>query len=689
MITEQLINPKSIAIIGGSEDISKPGGAVLNNLILTKYDGKLYVVNHKNTNVRSLPTFSDVSELPQVDCAILAIPAKLCPQTVEILCSKKSCKAVIILSAGFHENGKEGTLMEKQIVDTVNKNGASLIGPNCIGVITSGYIGVFTKPINCISPNGVDLISGSGATVVFIMEMAMKLGLKFANVFSVGNSAQIGVEDVLEYLDEQYIPGTSSPVKLMYIESINKPDKLLKHAQSLNSKGASIVAVKAGYSEAGSKAATSHTGALATPDTAVEALFKKAGIIRASGRSELVNIAAILSLPKPKGKRIGIVTHAGGPAVMLTDVLNSNKIEIPTISGEKANELLEKLYLGSSVSNPIDFLATGTAEQLRVILEYCEKYFDIDAMPVIFGSPGLTDVNDVYEVILNRMKISNKPIYPIFPSIINASEAIEKYHNNGGISFNDEVMFGECLVKVLNAPEISYDEALPPIDKQIVRNIIDSAEEGYLPSTVAQSLIEAAGITVAKDAIIRDLDETPIDEVIKVAREIGYPLAMKVIGPLHKSDIGGVALNISDDITLEGEYKRMRTIPNTNAIELQPMISGTEIFVGAKKEGKFGTLIMCGIGGIFIEVFKDTASALAPVSKVEADNMIKSLKGYKIIKGTRGKEGVNEFLFGDVIRRVSALCTIAPEISEMDINPLLANSKNITAVDVRIKITKQ
>lgn len=688
MITEQMISPKSIAVIGGSNDTTKPGGNVLDNLLETKYNGKIYVVNPKGENIRGLETFANVNSLPQTDCAILAIPAKFCPDTVEVLCSQKGCKAIIILSAGFHEDGPEGTILENRVVEIANSYNASLIGPNCIGVITSNYVGVFTKPIDNLSTKGVDLISGSGATVVFIMEMASKLGLKFSNVFSVGNSAQTGVEDVLEYLDNNYIQGESAKVKLLYIESIKNPQKLLQHAKSLYKKGARIVAVKAGYSSAGSKAATSHTGALATPDTAVEALFNKAGIIRATGRGELVNIAAILTYPAPKGNKIGIVTHAGGPAVMLTDVLSSNKIEIPSIQGDKATELLQKLYPGSSVGNPIDFLATGTAEQLNTILDYCNKYFDVDAIPVIFGNPGLTDVKDVYKVILDQLDQTVKPIYPIFPSIVNAAGAIDYFHKKGGVSFNDEILFGNSLVKVLNMPKLSEDESLPAIDKKIIRDIIDSSENGYLPQTVAQSLLEAIGITVAKDAIVKQLGDAGIDEAKKAAHIIGYPIVMKVVGPLHKSDIGGVALNISDDITLEGEFKRMSTLPGTVAIELQRMLSGTEIFVGAKKEGKFGTIIMCGLGGIYIEVLKDTSYALAPVSKVEADKMIHSLKGYKIIQGVRHQEGVNEFLFNETIRRVSALAVVAPEIIEMDINPLLGNSKSITAVDVRIRIEK-
>ena len=683
MVTEQLISPKSIVVVGGSEDTTKPGGSALKNLIENKFAGQLYVVNPKADSVQGQKTYHSISELPQVDCAILAIPAKLCVETVRELCADKGCKAIIIFSAGFNEESAEGAKLEREIVSIVNQYGASLIGPNCIGVITKSYAGVFTQPTSNVSEDGIDIISGSGATVVFIMEAAIKLGLNFAHVFSVGNSAQLGVEEILKYLDETYVHGVSSPVKLLYIENISKPQMLLKHAKSLIAKGARIAAVKAGYSEVGSRAASSPTGALASPDVAVSALFKKAGIIRAYGRDELVNIASVLKYPAPKGKKVAIITHAGGPAVMLTDILSSNGVEIPKIEGPAAQNLLSKLFHGSSVSNPIDFLATGTPEQLGAIIDACENEFDVDAMAVIFGSPGLTDVYPAYEVLLEKMKNCKKPIYPVLPSVVNAGEAIAKFQSQGGVSFPDEVTFGSAFVKVLNNPASEDEDTLPAVDVKTIREVIENNGNGYLAPEAIQRLLDAAGINRAKEFVA----ET-VEQALAGAKEVGYPLVMKVIGPVHKTDVGGVVLNVNDDTKLEAEFNRMIKIQDTTAILLQPMLSGTEIFIGAKKEGNFGTLVMCGLGGIFIEVLKDVQTALAPVNKSEANSMIKGLRGYKMIKGTRGLEGVNEEMFNETVRRVSALCMAAPEIEEMDLNPLLGNAKTVVAVDARIRIAK-
>ncbi len=683
MITKELVSPRSIAVIGASDDIHKPGGAVLKNLISGKFKGKLMAVNPKSETVQGIKCFKTVEELPQTELAILAIPAKFCPDAVETLCSKKRCKALIILSAGFHEDGPEGTLYEQKIVEIMNKAGASLIGPNCIGVATPNYGGIFTQPVPKLTEKGIDIISGSGATIVFIIEAASQLGLPISSVFSVGNSAQIGIEEVLCHLDQNYKHGKSAPVIMLYIESITKPDLLLKHSRSLIEKGARIVAIKSGVSEAGSRAASSHTGAMASPDKAVDALFSKAGIIRCRCRTELVTVAAVLMHPLPKGKKMAIVTHAGGPAVMLTDTLSTNGISIPKIEGKKAEVLLSKLYPGSSVNNPIDFLATGSADQLNEILDSCNKDFDVDSISVIFGNPGLNTVYDVYDKLLEKVKTSPKPIYSVLPSIVNARDETEKFRQMGGISFPDEVLMGEAIAKVINSELSLKEDSQPPVDTKIIRGVIESAVNGYLSPEQVQTLLDGAGINRAKEIVASTPDDLRIGAI-----EIGFPLVMKVVGPVHKSDVSGVVLNITDEETMLLEFNRMMRIPKATAILIQPMLSGEQLFIGAKREENFGHLIMCGLGGIYVEVLKDTSVALSPVSKAEADKMIKRLKGYSIIEGIRGSTGVNEILFNETIRRVSALCKAAPEIFEMDINPLLGNAKSITAVDARIRIEK-
>lgn len=682
MINQQLINPKSIVVIGGSNDTSKPGGKVLKNLRDHGFAGDLYVTNPKETEIQGIKCYQNPNDLPDCDLAILAIAAKFCPDTVELLAKQKNTRAFIILSAGFHEESEIGAVLEQQIVDTINSVNGCLIGPNCIGVMNPHHTSVFTTPIPKLDPKGVDFISGSGATAVFIMESAMPNGLSFSSVYSVGNSAQMGVEEVLQYMDEHFDPENSSKVKLLYIESINKPDLLLKHAASLIKKGCRIAAIKSGSSSAGSRAASSHTGALASSDSAVDALFRKAGIVRCYGREELATVAAIFMHKPLTGKNIAIITHAGGPAVMLTDALSNNGLEVPHI---ESPELLAKLLPGSSVANPIDFLATGTAANLGDIIDYCDNEFEqIDAMAVIFGSPGLTEVYDVYKLLDEKMKTCRKPIFPILPSVVNVKNEIDYFLSLGRINFPDEVVFGNALAKVYNTPPPAETAKHPEIDKAAIRKLIDEASEGYLDPEKVQQLLDAAGIPRAGEAVV-----TSALDAINSAKKMGFPVVMKVVGPVHKSDVGGVVLNVKDDNAVFQEFNRMIQIKDTTAILIQPMLSGTQIFAGAKAEPKFGHMILCGLGGIFIEVLKDVQASLSPVSHIEAGEMIRSLKSYKIIQGIRGQEGVNEEAFTDAIVRLSALCEAAPEIAEMDINPLLGNMKGVVAVDARIRLEKE
>ncbi|MHC1774116.1 MAG: acetate--CoA ligase family protein [Lentimicrobium sp.] len=679
MINQQLIHPKSIVVIGGSNDVTKPGGKVLKNLLDHGFSGKLYVTNPKEAEIQGVKCFQNPNDLPECDLAILAIAAKYCPETVEMLAKNKNTRAFIILSAGFHEESEAGALLEQQIVETINSVNGCLIGPNCIGVMNTHHTSVFTTPIPKLDPKGVDFISGSGATAVFIMESGIPNGLSFSSVYSVGNSAQMGVEEVLQYLDESYDPETSSKVKLLYIESVNKPDLLLKHASSLIRKGCRIAAIKSGSSSAGSRAASSHTGALASSDSAVDALFRKAGIVRCYGREELATVAAIFMHKQLTGKNIAIITHAGGPAVMLTDALSNNGLEIPHI---ESPELLAKLLPGSSVANPIDFLATGSAANLGDIIDYCDTKFDnIDAMAVIFGSPGLFEVYDVYKLLDEKMKTCRKPIFPILPSVINVKKEIEYFLSLGRINFPDEVVFGNALAKVYNTPAPAQPAVHPEIDRVAIRRLIDTAGDGYLDPEKVQQLLDAAGIPRAGEAVV-----TNAPDAVLSAKKMGFPVVMKVVGPVHKSDVGGVVLNVKDDNTVFQEFNRMIQIRDTTAVLIQPMLSGTQIFAGAKYEPKFGHMVLCGLGGIFIEVLKDVQTAISPVSSDEAGEMIRNLKSYKIIQGIRGQESVNEAAFADAIVRLSALCEAAPEIVEMDINPLLGNTAGVVAVDARIRV---
>ena len=685
MITKQLTHPESIVVVGGSKDLQKPGGKILKNIIDGGFKGRLSVLNPKEDEVQGIKSYRDINKLPDTDLAIIAIAAKYTPQTVEFLTENKNTKAFIILSAGFSEESEEGKKLEDQVVTAINKVEGSLIGPNCVGILTPQHHSVFTYPIPKLEVDGCDFVSGSGATACFIMEAGIPKGLKFANVYSVGNSAQMGVEEIVKHMDENFNPETDPKVKLLYLETISNPQMLLKHASSLIEKGCRIAAIKAGTSEAGSRAASSHTGALASSDLAVDALFKKAEIVRCYGREDLISVASVFMNPELKGKNVAIITHAGGPAVMLTDALSNGGMNVPHISGKAADELKEILFPGSSVANPIDFLATGTAEQLGIIIDYCDTKFDeIDAMVIIFGTPGLTEILDVYKVLDEKIRTSKKPIFPVLPSTLTAEKEVNYFVNLGNTFFPDEVSLGNALARVFGKPSAEAIENSDfNIDKTAIRKIIDLAENGYLLPEKIQMLLDAAGIARAKEMTISE-----ITELDAASQEVGFPLVMKVVGPVHKSDVGGVTLNISSKEKLKSEFERMMKIEDATAVLLQPMLSGTEIFAGVKREDKFGHLILFGLGGIFIEVFKDVRTVLSPVSLNEATAEIKELKSYKIIEGIRGQEGINKEMFAEIVVRLSLLVEAAPEIAEIDLNPLLGTKQNVIAVDARIRIEK-
>ena len=673
MITTQLLRPESIVVVGASNNVHKPGGAILKNLINGGYQGELRAVNPKEKEVQGVPAFADVKDLPDTDLAVLAVPAALCPDIVETLAGTKQTRAFIILSAGFGEETHEGALLEERILETVNKYGASLIGPNCIGLMNTWHHSVFSQPIPNLNLKGVDLISSSGATAVFILESAVTKGLQFNSVWSVGNAKQIGVEDVLQFMDENFDPEKDSHLKLLYIESIQNPDRLLFHASSLIRKGCKIAAIKAGSSESGSRAASSHTGAIASSDSAVEALFRKAGIVRCFSREELTTVGCVFTLPELKGKNFAIITHAGGPGVMLTDALSKGGLNVPKLEGEVAEELKAQLFPGAAVGNPIDILATGTPEHLRLCIDYCEEKLDnIDAMMAIFGTPGLVTMFEMYDVLHEKMQTCKKPIFPILPSINTAGAEVAAFLAKGHVNFADEVTLGTALSRIVNAPKPAVPEIeLFGVDVPRIRRIIDSIpEDGYIEPHYVQALLHAAGIPLV-DEFVSDNKE----EIVAFARRCGFPVVAKVVGPVHKSDVGGVVLNIKSEQHLALEFDRMMQIPDARSIMVQPMLKGTELFIGAKYEEKFGHVVLCGLGGIFVEVLKDVSSGLAPLSYEEAYSMIHSLRAYKIIQGTRGQKGVNEDKFAEIIVRLSTLLRFATEIKEMDINPLLATEK--------------
>ncbi len=684
MLPSELLDPKSILVVGGSTRLDHLGGSVLKNLLDQGYSGELLVMNPNRDLVQGVRSYRRVEDVPGAELAIFAIPAAQIRPIMETLIRSKGTRAFIVYSAGFSELNEEGRVMEQELLSLVNENGCSLLGPNHIGMLNQNYAGIFTKPVPRLDPKGVDYVSGSGATAVFTVEAAKRTGLTFNSLITVGNSAQIGIEEVLEHWDEAYVPGKSSRVKMLYLETVRNPRKFLKHAISLRSKGCSLVALKSGSTEKGSAAAASHTGAMASPDLFVQALLDRSGVIRCHSRYALVTIAGLLQLSEKTVRSFAVITHAGGPAVILTDHLEQNGLDVPTLNESHRAVLEALLNPGASVANPIDLLATGSAEQLDQVIEYCDREMDeVDGLVVIFGSPGLGSMKEAYEVIHQKAISCRKPLFPVLPSVVNLEQEIEEFTEKGHIAFFDESLLGRGLGKIASVRQPVMEE--PRLDETLragIEELIATLPDGFLPADKSFELLDLLGIPVARPAML------PAGEVIdKAPNGLNYPLVVKATGILHKTEQNAVALNINTSRELEEACRRLGSIKGANGLIVQEMLTGTEVYIGSKRIPGYPPLVMFGAGGIFVEVLRDVKSVLGPVGPDYVWGLARELKSYKILEGTRGRAGIDMAAFANTVSILSALVNEIPRIAELDINPLMADPGGVTAVDVRIRLT--
>lgn len=676
-----LFRPRSIVIIGGSESKTKPGGTVLANIVEHQYEGELYIVNPGGP-VMGLPTFPTIAEVPGMpELGIIAIPARMVAKALEDL-GAKGTRAAVILSAGFGEKDEEGKKEEKRLLAIAEGLGMTIIGPNCSGFMTYHYSGKFAGIIPELEPKSIDFISGSGATVDLVMEQAVLRGLKFCNVVNVGNSIQIGVEDLFALYDENYAVD-GSPILLLYLENLKKPGLFLKAARSLTQKGCSIIGIKSGISESGARAAASHTGAMATDDTAIEALFQKAGIIRVKSKMEMIDAACALSGTRGKlaGNRACVITDAGGPGVMLTDELERQGFALPVL-GERTRERLRGILPAeSSVLNPIDCLPSRTGPQMRQIFEVMgeEEPGRIDVIAVQFGNPGMHPNREIYDEVSDARKTCPIPIVPTLSSVTTCTEQIREFTRKGNFYFVDEVNCGFALGKVLKRPLIfDASRRIPGYDRKGIAGIL-KGKGGVLSADTVTQVLEKAGFVFPPQAATSSPEEAK-----KTCGAIGYPVAMKVIGPLHKSDVGGVRLGIGKSAEAGRAWRDLMVIPGAAGVAVQKMIEGTEIILGSSRAGDIGQLVMFGLGGIYTEVLKDVSFALAPLADEECRRMIRSIRAYKILEGVRGQKGVNIDVVSTNLARLSRLVSDFPAIREIDINPLKGTGDELYVVDARI-----
>ena len=679
----RLVNPGSIVVVGASNNPGKPGGGITKNIIEKNYAGKLYLVNKSGEEVRGVPAHTSIADLPDnIDLGIIVIPAGGVYQAMEEL-GDKNCKTVVILTAGFGEADEKGKAEENRLVTLAEQKGMVMIGPNCVGVITPNYCGKFAGINPELRRGSIDVVSASGATVDYLMEQAELRGLKFDNVFTLGNSAHWGVEDVVELLDRNHT-SENAPIKLIYIEGIKKPGKLLNHARSLTEKGCILVGIKSGVSDDGKRAAASHTGAMATSDTAVQALFDKAGIIRVRSKFELVDIGCALNALRYKTdlKNLCIITDAGGPGVMLTDEVNKYGLSIPKFKETTQKKLAEVLVKYATVTNPIDCLPVQTGKHIADAIQVIEQEKEaIDAVVVITGNSMLSDKWESYSAIAECMDTGNIPVIPVLSSITTAKPLIDSFEQANRTIFVDEVRAGKALGRIATRPKLfDADTVLENYDRGRLETILGD-QSGVLSAGMCTELLDAAGLKRPRQAIVGQLDQLAAG-----SNTLRFPVVAKIIGPLHKSDVGGVIVGIETLDELEAAWKQLSRIEGFEGVLLQEMAVGNEVIIGVKKEEGYGHLVMFGLGGIFTEVFKDSRFALAPLGQAECEQMIRGIRSIKMLEGVRNQKGMDVVTLADQLARISRLVSDFPQISEIDLNPVKGEGKRLLVVDCRIII---
>ena len=607
-ILRKFLSPKSIVVVGASNNKSKPGGMITRNIMGSYTSGELYLVNQNSEVIDGKQSYARVEDLPEgIDLAFIAIPAKGVYQEIQKL-SAKNCKAVVVLTAGFGETDENGKAEEKRLVELANKEGIALVGPNVVGIVSPAYYGKFAGILPQLKKSSIDVVSASGATIDYVMEQADRRGLKLESVFSMGNSAQMCVEDIVEMLDESFSE-TSAKVKMIYLEGVKKPAKLLKHARSLTEKGCILVGIKSGVSDQGSRAAASHTGAMATSDTVVQALFDKAGIIRVRSKYELVEIGCALDALKNRTniKNICAITDAGGPGVMLTDEVNKYGLTLPSLREAARKRVAAVIPTFGSTANPIDCLPTQTGEQVASIIRIlAEEKEEIDAVVVLTGNSMLYDKWECYAEIIKAMEESPIPVLPVLGGVSTCKEYLERFKATGKVYFVDEVLVGTALGQIRNRmPLYKPEKELANYDKKKLAKIFEG-REGVLPPELCDELLDGAGFKRPQTIVVKSKAE-----IREVSKSIQWPVVAKIVGPLHKSDVGGVIVGVDTVDALESAWDKFSRIKQFEGVLIQQMVRGPEVILGAKKEEGYGHLVMFGLGRDFTEILKDSQFSLA------------------------------------------------------------------------------
>lgn len=671
----KLFYPDSVAIIGASKTKGSVGNILVNNL--KQFEGEVYAVNPKYSEVEGVKCYPSILQTPPVDLAIIAVPAKVVPKVLED-CGEKGVRNVIIISAGFKEVGSEGVELEKKVVEIAERYGINVVGPNCLGIMNPeiNLNATFSK----VMPDygRVAFLSQSGAFILAVSVWAKKMKFGFSKVVSLGNKAILDEVDFLEYLLED----ESTDAIMLYVEGIQDGRRFMKVAKRV-AKEKPIVVMKGGRTESGSRAASSHTGSLAGSYEVYRAAFEQCGVVVAETVEELFDFSFALSKYRDVGD-IAIITNSGGPGVMASDAVEMFGLNLAKLSLKTIEELKKFLPPFANFYNPVDILGDADTERFLKTFDVIEKDDKVGTILAI-----LVPLNMDFREVVNRVIKSSKPVFCCFTGLDEESEDL--LIKNRIPNFFDPVRAVKSIGAVKKYASFEFDEVEEVVEIDVEKDKADEFMRKKLGlryiGVEGLELLRYYGIEVAPFGIARSADEAE-----EIADRLGYPVAMKIVSPdiVHKTDFGAVKLNVN-----KGEVKKIfyelvsrveRYLPHAriDGVLVQKMIKGgREVIVGMKKDPQFGNVVMFGLGGIYVEVFKDVSFRIAPVSKRDAYKMIKSVKAYEILKGVRGEKTADIDALAETIVRFSKLGMDYP-VLEMEINPLIVLEKGCVAIDFRM-----
>ena len=699
MKLEAFFKPRSIAVIGASREQEKVGHRVFRNIMDSGFQGGLYPINPKATEILGTKCYPNVLEVPdEIDLAVIAVPAKIVPLVAE-QCGEKGVKGLVVISAGFSETGREGTLLERELLAICRKYNMRMQGPNCLGIIsTQSLVNASFASTNPSSGN-ISFVSQSGALGSTILNWALQKDVGFTSFVSLGNEADLTASDFLEALAED----EQTRAIGLYIEGVKEGDRFIEVAKEATRRKP-VIALKAGTTDVGVRAVSSHTGSLAGSDTAFSAAFRKTGILRVETLEELFDLVlAFEDQPLPKGRNILIITNGGGPGILTADACEKSDLDLPLLEFELREELRNSLPPHASVDNPVDVLGDADENRYGLALEAGLKSKKINGIIVILTLQAVTPAGKIAEVLAENRGLSDKPIMAAFMGLDDDSAPIRTLQKSNIPNY----VFPETAAYVLRrmydygslltAP-VEEPSTFTDVEDGKVKEILTRVrEERRLNLTIEESfrVAGAYGISVPVATVA-----TSRSEAGELAGSVGYPIAMKVVSPeiLHKTDVGGVVLNIRTRKEVERNYsvimRKMRaTMPQArvSGVLIQRMVpQGKEVIVGAVRDNQFGPMMMFGLGGIYVSFLRDVSYRLCPLTRSEARGMIEETKAYTLLRGVRGEPPSDIDSVIDVILKISQIMQRFKEIVEMEINPLFVyeEKRGCTAVDIRITVSK-